>query len=244
MSYVGSYKLDRRNEYRQMFEKPDKRSFSRRMFTRTIGQFGLRRTYNDLRTHVIVAVGSRRLKSAIGRSPLKIVVGSNGIAQEGWIATEATFLNLLDIDDWDRKFGIHRIDAILAEHVWEHLSPQDGIVAAKTCFKYLKSGGYLRIAVPDGNHPDPNYIEYVRPGGCGPGAEDHKVLYDYKLLTRTISQAGFEVKLLEYFDEKNQFIFEPWNPEDGMIHRSYRYDDLNRNGKPNFTSLIIDAYVP
>jgi predicted SAM-dependent methyltransferase len=227
-----------------VFEKPDKRSFLRRTFTRTIDQLRLRHAYNNLRARAIAAVGSRRLKSAIGRSPLKIVIGANGIAQDGWIPTEKAYLDLLDIDDWERKFGHHRIDALLAEHVWEHLSLEDGIVAAKTCFKYLKPGGHLRIAVPDANHPDPNYIEYVRPGGCGPGAEEHKILYDYKLLSKTISQAGFKVKLLEYFDERKQFVFQPWKPEDGMVLRSYRYDDLNRDGKPNYTSLIVDAYVP
>ena len=71
------------------------------------------------------------------------------------------------------------MDAILAEHVWEHLDCFAAIVAAQNCFKYLKPGGYIRVAVPDGWHPDKDYIDYVKPGGWGAGSDDHHVLYTY-----------------------------------------------------------------
>ena len=40
-------------------------------------------------------------------------------------------------------------------------------------------GGNFRIAVPDGFHTDPSYIENVKPGGTGEGSEDHKNLFNY-----------------------------------------------------------------
>lgn len=182
-----------------------------------------------------------RLRKAAAAAPLRIVVGSSGIVESGWTRTEETYLDLLRPGDWARYFKPGHIDAILAEHVWEHLTVDQGITAAKTSKRYLRSGGYLRIAVPDGNHPDPEYIRHVKPGGVGPGADDHKVLYDYRLLSRTMSEAGLTVELLEYFDDNGRFVFNPWNASDGMIYRSSRYDERNRDGKLNYTSLIIDA---
>ena len=54
-------------------------------------------------------------------------------------------------------FNEGSIDAILAEHVWEHLAEEEGLAAAKCCYRYLRPGGYLRVAVPDGFHPDANF---------------------------------------------------------------------------------------
>jgi hypothetical protein len=66
---------------------------------------------------------------------------------------------------------------IKAEHVWEHLMPEQGATAARICHRFLRPGGYVRVAVPDGLHPDPKYVEWVRPGGSGLGAWDHTVLH-------------------------------------------------------------------
>ena len=62
----------------------------------------------------------------------------------------------------------------MAEHVWEHLSEADARAANRLCFRYLKPGGVLRLAVPDGLHPDPGYIDEVRPGGTGAGVDDQE----------------------------------------------------------------------
>lgn len=116
--------------------------------------------------------------------------------------------------------------------------------AARLCFKYLKPGGYLRVAVPDGYHTDPNYIAHVQPGGIGPGADDHKVLYTYKTFSETFASAGFHIELLEYFDEHGSFQANPWKTEDGTIYRSMKLDPRNQDRKPNYTSLILDARKP
>lgn len=123
---------------------------------------------------------------------LNIVLGASGIVQPGWTATEIDFLDITKESDWKELFLNSSIDRILAEHVWEHLAEKEGIVAAKNCYKYLKSGGRIRIAVPDGLHPSSEYIEYVKPGGVGAGAEDHKVLYTFKSLQQLLEAAGFK----------------------------------------------------
>jgi len=186
--------------------------------------------------------GPRRLAHQIATgAPLKIVVGSGGISAPGWLATEIEYLNLLRPQDWRRFFQPGSIAALLAEHVWEHLTWDDGLAAARTCHEYLRPGGYLRLAVPDGFHPDPAYREWVRIGGSGPGAGDHKVLYTHETLGKLLTAAGFAVEPLEYFDAAGVFHETAWNPDDGMIHRSRRYDERNRDGQPHYTSLIVDA---
>lgn len=176
---------------------------------------------------------------------LRIVVGAGGLTQRAWIATEMTTLDLTKQEDFSHLLGgFGRIDAILAEHVWEHLDEHDGRKGLENCFRYLKQGAYLRLAVPDGFHPDPAYIACVRPGGNGPGADDHKVLYTVETLTAAVSECGFECFPLEYWDSSGRFHAEYWSPEEGFVHRSERFDERNADGELKYTSLIIDAVKP
>jgi predicted SAM-dependent methyltransferase len=181
-----------------------------------------------------------RKKLAVS-SKKRIVIGAEGRCDLGWLPTDIDFLNLLIPADWDRLFHPDSLDAILAEHVWEHLTQQEGLIAAKTCFKYLKPNGYIRIAVPDGLHPNPEYRDWVRVGGRVGGIPDHKVLYTYKTLQETFENAGFKVILYEYFDEAGNFHYQEWNPQDGKIYRSKRFDERNKNGTLNYTSIVLDA---
>jgi predicted SAM-dependent methyltransferase len=174
----------------------------------------------------------------------RIVVGAGGFCAPGWVRTEMEFLNLLAPRDWDRLADPESLDAILAEHVWEHLDADEARVAARICHKYLRPGGYLRVAVPDGLHPDPGYIELVRVGGTGAGADDHKQLYRYDSFAAVFESAGFEVRHCEHFDESGRFDFRAWDPRDGMIWRSLRFDERNRDGNPHYTSIVLDAVKP
>jgi predicted SAM-dependent methyltransferase len=190
-----------------------------------------------------------RYRLGKGARPLRIIVGAGGTSYQGWISTQIEFLNLLTPNHWERYFTPDSIDAILAEHVWEHLTTEEGILAAKMCFKYLRPGGHLRIAVPDGLHPDPEYIEYVRPGGSHWAEKDHKVLYTYQSLRDIFVKVGFQVELLEYFDEEGKPHHKEWNPEDGFICRSIIHpsDRLwqGKQGEPlNYSSIILDARKP
>ena len=185
----------------------------------------------------------RRFKKALKSTTgdLKVVVGSSDIFEPGWIPSEWHFLNLLKEQEWLTYFKEDSISNILAEHVWEHLTPEDGKVAVRTCYRFLKKGGRLRIAVPDGFHPDATYIDNVKPGGKGAGADDHKILYTYKIMTDILEQAGYTVQLVEYFDESGIFHHNAWDAAAGYIHRSLKNDRRNADGKPNYTSLIVDA---
>jgi predicted SAM-dependent methyltransferase len=186
-----------------------------------------------------------QFKSAVAQTDIiKISIGSSGICQDGWILTEEHFLNLLNSEDWKKHFNTRLISNIVAEHVWEHLTLENGRIAACNCHQFLKPGGKLRIAVPDGFHSSPEYIDYVKPGGTGGGADDHKVLYNYISMSKMLTEAGFRVELLEYFDEKGNFHKIDWDANDGFIRRSIKHDPRNKDQQPNYTSLIVDAIKP
>jgi len=174
----------------------------------------------------------------------RIIVGAATTKQSGWEPTDKDTLDLLHETSWRRYFTLDSIDAIMAEHVWEHLTLEQGQLAAKNCFKFLKPGGYARIAVPDGFHPESTYIDAVKPGGNGAGSHDHKLLYTYQILSEVFTSVGFRVELKEYFDENNVFIEMPWNPTEGMIVRSKQFDARNKDGRLAYTSIILDAVKP
>lgn len=81
--------------------------------------------------------------------PLKIIIGASSQAYPDWIQTQEEELNLLDRADWEESFKSRKIRTILAEHVWEHLSYEEGVEAAKICYDFLEPEGYIRCAVPD-----------------------------------------------------------------------------------------------
>jgi len=176
------------------------------------------------------------LKINLRQRPLRIIIGAGGVFQQGWISTEVDQLNLLRRETWDAHFSPNTIEALIAEHVWEHLSLEEGKVAAKICYHYLKSGGYIRIAVPDGLHPDPEYREYIKVDGVGGGSiGGHKVVYTYKMLQQVFDEAGFTSSLLEYHDESGMLHTCDWDTADGKINRSKRFDSRGA------VSIILDA---
>jgi predicted SAM-dependent methyltransferase len=175
---------------------------------------------------------------------LRVIIGANRKVQRGWIGTEIYNLNILHHADWARYFSPQSIDALLAEHVWEHLTPEQGRRAAELCFDYLKPGGYLRLAVPDGCFPEPDYIEYVRPGGNGPSADDHKVIYTEQSLAAVLKSAGFTVSALEYYSESGEFCARDWSTDDGYIERSTKNPRRRWFGSLQYTSLVVDAVKP
>lgn len=175
---------------------------------------------------------------------MKIVVGAGKISYDGWISTQEAELNLLNRMDFERMFSAEKPTAFLAEHVWEHMTFEEGCQAAKNCYDYLADGGYMRVAVPDKNFRSEWYQNMVKVGGNGDPnhpAFSHKIVYDYKTFVQVFAQAGFEVELLEWCDEEGRFHYKYWNEADGRIGRSLRYDTRNVDGKLGMVSLIIDA---
>jgi predicted SAM-dependent methyltransferase len=179
--------------------------------------------------------------------PLRVIIGAGDQQWPGWVVTQKEQLDFLNPEDWQDSFHNRPVDALLCEHVWEHLTESEGRAAAALCFRWLRPGGYLRVAVPDGNYPDPDYQILARVGGPGPKdhpAAGHKTLYDYKTFSDIFTGAGFNVDLLEYCDNQGRFQYHQWSVDDGPIYRSLLLDHRNQGGVIRSVSLILDAKKP
>lgn len=176
-----------------------------------------------------------------------MILGAGRTTQPGWVSTQEDELNLLNPADFERLFRAEKPTAFLAEHVWEHMTLEEGIAAARNCFDALAEGGYLRAAVPDANFRNEWYQNMVRPGGTkdpSHPAFTHKMLYDYRTFAEVFTRAGFRVELLEYCDEEGRFHYHYWNEDDGRIGRSYRFDTRNHGNTLGMVSIILDARKP
>ena len=194
----------------------------------------LRRDQSRIREEVLRTRGGGR--------PVKIIIGAGQTLYDGWIATDVPAFDVRTREDWERLFPPQSIDRLLAEHVFEHLTVAEFAEFLVCARKHLSASGRIRIAVPDGHHPDSDYIERVRPGGSGLGAYDHKVLYTSDLMADLLRGQGYQYELLEYFDAGGRFHRRPWNAEDGYVGRSADHDRRNKDGQLRFTSLIIDCW--
>lgn len=178
---------------------------------------------------------------------MKVIIGAGKTAQDGWISTQENELDLLNRADFERMFAAEKPSAFLAEHVWEHMTLEEGRIAARNCYDFLADGGYIRAAVPDAYFRNERYQNMVKVGGNGDPnhpAYTHKTVYTYKTLQAVFEQAGFIVDLLEYCDENGTFHYKYWNEQDGKIGRSLRFDTRNTDGKLGMVSIVIDAKKP
>lgn len=198
---------------------------------------------NKLRRYRWIITGKWKIKKQISayskQDKLKIIIGSGGTNYEGWIPTDLPHFDILKESDWKYFFNQNEIDNILAEHVLEHLSKSDVDIALHFASQYLKKGGCFRIAVPDGFHPDPAYIDYVSPTGKTGSLHGHLFLWDHLSLTEAALKAGFKTKLLEYYTKDKSLHFHPYSIDAGLIQRSKNVNYVSKEVQ-NYTSLVAD----
>ncbi len=182
-----------------------------------------------------------------------IIVGAGDVVRDGWLSLQFSDLDIRDAQQWARRFPIASLDAILTEHTLEHLTVPEARAAVRNFYNYLKPGGYVRCAVPDGFHPSPEYQSWVAPDSPGErwlnrfrdGEPPHMVLWDYLSLTDLFMNAGFSVVAYrEWFDESGNFNKSEWSLEDGYIRRCFGAAwsaVLSFWVGAKYTSLIVDA---
>lgn len=109
------------------------------------------------------------------------------------------------------------VDLIYASHVFEYFDREEGLNVLREWFRVLKSGGILRIAVPDfemmgrlyteGKFPLKNFLgpmygkmERGMKGGETGKIIYHKTVYDFDDLKESLENVGFEK--IEKYDWK------------------------------------------
>ncbi|MFX1512916.1 MAG: hypothetical protein ACFFCQ_10045 [Promethearchaeota archaeon] len=186
---------------------------------------------------------ARQIRGIVKRNlPLNLIIGAGSTSYKGWISTDKRIIDLLDIHTWENLIPRNYVSHMLAEHVWEHLTEDQGLLALDTCLKFLKIGGTLRIAVPDGYHSSKYYRDYCKPGGFGEGSWDHKVFFNYISMSELFSHFSeyIEFEFLEYYDEEGRLHKKPIDKKYGIIHRTVE----NKRKLPDcdefYSSLITD----
>jgi predicted SAM-dependent methyltransferase len=185
---------------------------------------------------------------------MKIIIGAGNTSQIGWTALQRNDLDIRQRVDWQKMFRPNSLNAVLSEHVLEHLTEPEAEAAARNIYEFLKPGGYWRIAVPDAYNPNVNYQKWNAPNEYGqnlmqmfvyaPDEPTHKVFYNLDTLSDLLIKNGFQIKPLEYYDRGGRFHKFYWRKSDGEIYRSFRSDYLNQLRLFfNFdnTSLIVDT---
>ena len=182
---------------------------------------------------------------------LKIILGAALTRQKNWFSTNEEWLDITSSNDWEKVFlKKNTISNLLAEHVFEHLTAYEMRKALLNIYDYLRPNGIIRIAVPDGNNPNEEYIKNVGISGKGADAEDHKQLIKYETLRDEMKRIGFKVRLKEGYDKKGVLKSTKIDKDNGMITRS-RYTNSAKKKylkgikgweyKDSVSSLIIDG---
>ena len=169
-------------------------------------------------------------------APLKIIVGAAMTREPGWYSTNEQWLDITQSSDWKRVFGGKALlSHVIAEHVFEHLTPSQTRQALDLIAKHMLPGGRIRIAVPDGYHPDTTYLKHVGIAGIGADAADHKQLLNSDSLKSFLQDAGFDAELMEGYLKNGTLVQKPLDSAGGMISRhGWEFVDAN-------TSLVIDG---
>jgi predicted SAM-dependent methyltransferase len=179
----------------------------------------------DIRTRrprrFVVAVARIQSRLLTGRK-IRIIAGSSGTRQSGWIATEKEFFDLTSRESMSRFLGRAKIDRLLLEHVLEHLTEDEVSAFLREVSTLLEPDALIRIAVPDAYHPSPWYRAEMGVGGREPGAEDHKTFWSVDSLSSIAVNNGFKVEPIEYFDGRGIFHSRFYDEDDGYVARSSR----------------------
>jgi predicted SAM-dependent methyltransferase len=187
-----------------------------------------------------------KIKKAVKENiPLKIILGAAETWQEGWYSTNEQWLDIANSGHWKEIFGEKKnVINIVTEHVFEHLTYDESKQTLLNIRQHMKADGRIRIAVPDGNNPNKEYIAQVGIAGKGPDAADHKQLLTESILSELFLETGFEPTLVEGYLPSGELIQKHWSDQDGFILRSRQnassdvWDFIDSQ-----TSLIVDGVL-
>ena len=141
--------------------------------------------------------------------------------------------------DIEKPFPLpdNSVDRIISEHCFEHIEITKYPTILKELYRILKPGGLFRLAVPDYQSPgDCFYLEK----GFDPRNNLHITLTTYKLLKPILDESPFNVNILHYWKDENEFIHNKIDYSKGYIKRTPENDERNEGYKLGVTSLVCD----
>lgn len=147
----------------------------------------------------------------------------------GWLNTDISLRSVYGVYlDAGKRFPFQEasFEYVYSEHLFEHLTYQQGLNMLKESYRILKPGGVIRIATPDlqflvGLYQAPEkpvhkqYIEFSAQQGKLPAEAvyvinrfhttwGHQIIYDKKTLSALLEQVGFkDVRSCEVGESKH-----------------------------------------
>lgn len=161
----------------------------------------------------------------VAHRPLMVYIGSADVTQPGFISFTYAELDVTKQQDFEKYFCPGSVDVFFSEHTYEHIRAEKYAVSFQLMLKYLRPGGYVRLATPTfpPNHtPGPLDVEY-----------GHVSFYTAEALRQELQGAGFEpVTILE---QRLQgpgggwigFCSKWFDSCGGRVRRSFRHDNRN-----------------
>lgn len=147
---------------------------------------------------------------------MKLNLGGGTATIDGFASvdlTNATYLHDLSRRPW--PFTAGSCDALLASHILEHFDKAEGRLFLRECYRILRPGGILALAVPDmdtfitarltGNYaPLGGYswidLNDLMGGGIyeANAAQRHRYMYSFESLAWALTAEGFEPEAVPF----------------------------------------------
>ncbi len=185
-----------------------------------------------------VSLKKKIKQKVIKNDKIKIILGVSSTYFKDWLSTEQDILDITKANDWKKIFGDIKVDNILAEHVFEHLTEEEAKAAFLNLSKYLKKGGVFRFAVPDGYHPSRYLRSLIGINGIEKGADDHKIYFNINNVKDFIQNLDFETYPIEFFDSKGHFHQEKFDLANGFVKRCSAYNKGRFDNKEEYSRMI------
>lgn len=144
------------------------------------------------------------------------------------------------------KFESNSVDLIYTSHMFEHLSREDSKRALRRWWEILKSGGILRIAVPDFEKLASHYMFYKNikwitrflNGAQKDPLDVHMMLYDEAFLREILEEVGFkDVKRYDH-NKTEHFYVDDWS---ASYYPERHIPDDRTTPKPVLMSLNVEC---
>lgn len=142
-------------------------------------------------------------------------------------------------------FENESFDLVYHSHLLEHFSKGDGEKLIGECFRVLKPGGIIRIAVPDLEGIAKNYLNFLEEALNDPADEMIAKNYEWTLLemydqtVRNVSGGNMAKYLFQDTIRNEDFVFERLGEEAKSLRKNYRSNKENKSA--NDSSYITKA---
>lgn len=160
----------------------------------------------------------------IAQRPFLVYVGTSGLTQPGFVSYDYLELDITKPGDFQQLMCPGSIDIFFSEHTLEHIPIDKYGILFSLFIKYLKPGGFVRLAIP-------TFYERHVPSDVDK-AHGHVAFASARALEAEMASAGYvNVTILEQLNFANGrltgFTSKKADECEGRVRRSLRHDPRN-----------------